>query len=300
MNRTLIQWGLIALGLLFTGSGMSAEIILTATAESVEFHHFTRALGQLRPEDHVYFVPLRSLPAPAKLPGNTRLIVLDPTSLDWRLSDSGGPPTLGLHITRLQARKRLPGAWPRQLCLLWSDPSLERQLRLIQLLLPKAKRIGVLYGLDTEYLLPELQAYGQALNMQVTTQRWDSAPDDNRPLHALLHNSDVLLGLDDPALYNPETAKNLLLTGYGRQRVFIGPSAGFVQAGSLATTYSDLQDTLLQINSLLDRSPEQWPSARYPQAFKVSSNRQVAQTLGLMPINNAAVAIRLTEGAPTP
>jgi ABC-type uncharacterized transport system substrate-binding protein len=44
------------------------------------------------------------------------------------------------------------------------------------------------------------------LGLEVVTERWDNTH-DSRPLQALLKNSDVLLGLDDPDLYNPKTAK---------------------------------------------------------------------------------------------
>ncbi len=43
----------------------------------------------------------------------------------------------------------------------------------------------------------------------------------------MLKNSDVLLGLDDPDLYNPKTAKNLLLSSYSRQIALVGPNAAF-------------------------------------------------------------------------
>jgi hypothetical protein len=52
------------------------------------------------------------LPPPGKLPANTRLILLDLPSLDWRLQDAQGPPTLVLRISRLQAQQRLGSAQP--------------------------------------------------------------------------------------------------------------------------------------------------------------------------------------------
>ena len=71
------------------------------------------------------------------------------------------------------------------------------------------------------------------------------APDQTRTL--------LLLGLDDPDLYNPKTAKNLLLSSYSRQVALVGPNAAFVRAGSLASTYSDQPDWLAILDQLLDR-----------------------------------------------
>mgnify|MGYP006205010447 CR=1 FL=1 len=82
---------------------------------------------------------------------------LDLPGLDWRLRDPQGPPTLVLRISRLQAHQRPEASRHARVSLLWSDPPLERQLRLITSVLPQARRIGVLYGVDSEFLLPELR-----------------------------------------------------------------------------------------------------------------------------------------------
>ncbi|BCQ60421.1 hypothetical protein PBOI14_21710 [Pseudomonas sp. Boi14] len=156
------------------------------------------------------------------MPGSTRLILLDPQSLDWRLQDPLGPPTLVLRISRLQAQQRLVQSPHPRLSLLWSDPPLERQLRLIRSVLPQVRRVGVLYSSDSRFLLKELHLAAQTLNMEIIAEPWDSTS-DSRPLQNLLRNSEVLLGLDDPKLYNPKTVKNLLLSSYARQQALIGP-----------------------------------------------------------------------------
>jgi hypothetical protein len=151
--------------------------------------------------------------APGQAAANTRLILLDLPSLDWRLQETQGPPTLVLRISRVQAGN----AWERAaaaLSLLWSDPPLGRQLRLIRRILPQARRIGVLYDQHSEFLLgaaPGRTAAGPGNRPSAgTTPR-------QPPAANVLRNSDVLLGLDDPDLYNPKTAKNLLLSSYSRQ-----------------------------------------------------------------------------------
>jgi ABC-type uncharacterized transport system substrate-binding protein len=202
---------------------------------------------------------------------------------------------LVLRISRLQARQRLGTTLPSHLSLLWSDQPLDRQLRLTRLLLPHAKRVGVLFDSHSEFLLKELHQAAHSLGLEVVTERWDNT-NDSRPLQTLLKNSDVLLGLDDPDLYNPKTAKNLLLSSYARQMALIGPNPGFVKAGSLASTYSDQSDWLEILNELLDRPPTTWPRAHYPQHFKVLSNPQVARSLGIEQMSDAFVATQLAAG----
>ncbi|CRM31323.1 ABC-type uncharacterized transport system, periplasmic component [Pseudomonas sp. 24 E 13] len=290
---------LLLVCVLFTPPVWSADILLTAAEDSAGVQGFTQALARQRPEDHVTFTLLADLPAPSQLPATTRLILLDLPGLDWRLQDNLGPPTLVLRISRLQAHQRLGSARPARISLLWSDPPLARQLRLIASILPQARRIGVLYGADSQFLLPELDRYAAPLGLEIVRQRWDNT-NDSRTLQTLFKNSDVLLGLDDPQLYNPKTAKNLLLSSYAQQLPLIGPNAGFVRAGSLASTYSDQSDWLAVLDRLLDHPPANWPRTLYPQHFKVVGNPQVARSLGIEQVDEAAVAARLAEGDERP
>jgi hypothetical protein len=299
LGRLLAGLCLVFSGLLCSLPVRAADILLTGAEESPGVQSFTQALSELRPTDRVHFQPLASLPAPGQLPAGTRLVLLDLPSLDWRLQDTQGPPTLVLRISRLQAHQRLGNDQPPHLSLLWSDPPLDRQLRLTRLLLPQARRVGVLFDTHSEFLLKELHQAAQPLGLEIVTERWDNT-NDSRPLQTLLKNSDVLLGLDDSDLYNPKTVKNLLLSSYAQQLALIGPNAAFVKAGSLASTYSDQSDWLGILDELLDRPSSTWPRTLYPQHFKVLSNPQVARSLGIEPMNEASVATQLAEGERRP
>ncbi|MBK5300012.1 MULTISPECIES: hypothetical protein [Gammaproteobacteria] len=299
LGRLLAGLCLVFTGLLCNLPARAADILLTGAEDSPGMQSFVQALSELRPTDSVRFQPVASLPAPGQLPVDTRLVLLDLPSLDWRLQDAQGPATLVLRISRLQARQRLGNEMPPHLSLLWSDPPLDRQLRLTRLLLPEARRVGVLFDSHSEFLLKEVRQAALPLGFEVVTERWDNT-NDSRPLQALLKNSDVLLGLDDPDLYNPKTVKNLLLSSYARQLALIGPNAAFVRAGSLASTYSDQNDWLKILDELLDRPSSNWPRALYPQHFKVLSNPQVARSLSIEPMNEASVATQLAEGERRP
>ncbi|WP_433736675.1 ABC transporter substrate-binding protein [Pseudomonas putida] len=294
VGRLLAMLCLLVAGWMSSLSANAEDILLTGADDSPGVQSFIQALREMRPDDHVHFQPLSDLPMPSKLAGDIRLILLDLPSFDWRLQDPQGPATLVLRISRLQARQRLGEHLPPHLSLLWSDPPLERQLCLTQILLPQVKRVGVLYDSHSEFLLNELRRAALPLGLEVVTERWDNIQ-DSRPLQSVLNNSDVLLGLDDPDLYNPKTAKNLLLSSYSRQLALIGPNAGFVKAGSLASTYSDQSDWLAILDELLDQPPDTWPRTYYSPRFKVSSNPQVARSLGIEQINEASVATLLAE-----
>lgn len=80
----------------------------------------------------------------------------------------------------------------------------------------------------------------------------------------------------------------------------MGPNAGFVRAGSLASTYSDQSDWLAVLNRLLDHPPATWPRSLYPDHFKVVGNPQVARSLGIEQVDESSVAARLDEGEKRP
>ncbi|AEJ14114.1 MULTISPECIES: ABC transporter substrate-binding protein [Pseudomonas] len=281
------------------GPLFASEILLVGAEDQPGIRSFVAALESRRPHDHVHFQTTDDLPRPGKLKADQRLILLDNAALEWRLAETAGPPALAMRVSRVQAEQRLGKSRPAFLTLLWSDPPLGRQLRLARYLLPQAQRIGVLYGEHSSFLLEELRHAARALDLEIIAQDWPD-PRDSRPLQHLLANSDVLLGLDDADLYNSKTAKNLLLSSYGRQMALIGPNAGFVRAGALASTFSDQDDWLAVLDQLLDQPPARWPRSLYPVRFGVSGNQQVARALGLEPIDPNAAAKALAEGEPTP
>ncbi|WP_420801201.1 ABC transporter substrate-binding protein [Pseudomonas brassicae] len=283
----MLMWPLTAL--------CAGDIVLTAAQGSTAVRDFVEALRKQRPADQVRFVRVAQLPAPDRLKADTRLILLDTAALDWRLTQAAGPPALALRVTRVQADRRLGGLRPAYLSLLWSDPPLSRQLRLIHYLLPQARRIGVLYAEHSSFLLDELRRAARPLGLEVVAQAWPDTR-DSRPVQAVLKDSDVLLGLDDTQLYNPHTAKNLLLSSYARQVPLIGPNAGFVRAGGLASTLSDQQDWLAVLERLLDQPPALWPREHYPEHFRVIGNAQVARALGIEAIDPVAAQQAVAAG----
>ncbi|KFF34977.1 ABC transporter substrate-binding protein [Pseudomonas aeruginosa VRFPA01] len=199
------------------------------------------------------------------------------------------------------AQRLLPAANDRRghsvegLCVLWSDPPAARQLRLARLILPGIQRIGVLYGKDSEFLLEELRREARSQGLQLFVAN-SSGNDDPRPLQFLLGNSDLLLGIDDKQLYNSQSIKSLLLGSYAKNRALLGPTAAFVKAGSLASSYSDQEDWLDTLDELLGQPPRRWPPSLYPGHFKVLGNRQVARSLGIDLASDAELGRRLAEG----
>ena len=293
----LLTWLRVLLLGLWPVSAVSAhEVLLVGAQAQPSISTFVEALQNRRTQDRVRFQTVSQMPRPADLPADVRLVLLDGAALDWRLSEQRGPAALALRVSRVQIHQRLGLRQPPYLSLLWSDPPVTRQLQLLRHILPTAKRVGVLYGPHSAFLLDEVHSAAARLGLTIVTLPWDDTR-NSRPPQALLDHSDVLLGLDDNGLFNSQTGKGLLLAVYGRHRALIGPSIGFVRAGALASTYSDQGHWLDELDVLLTQPPETWPRSQYPARFGVSVNTQVTRALALLPIDEAAAAAALNAQA---
>jgi ABC-type uncharacterized transport system substrate-binding protein len=293
-QRLLLLW-LLA----WMPSTRALDIVVIAAQPYASVLEFVDQLTTVRAADQVRFMSSSTLPDLSQLNGDTRLILIGPHLLDWRQRSLAGPPSLVLQVSRVQARQILDKRHPPNITLLWSDPPVARQLNLIRELAPQARRIGVLYGIHSGFLVNELRQAAADHELQISAQFWPNS-NDTRTLHRVLDQSDVLFGLDDAQLYNSSTIKTLLLSSYGRRIPLIGPTAAFIRAGSLASTYSDQEDWLKSINQLLDRNPPSWPASLYPESFQVMRNLQVGRSLGLSFGNKRALAKRLHQLENTP
>lgn len=224
-----------------------------------------------------------------------RIITLGRDALNWRLEQSSDLPTLALYINRRQ----VPDQRPDWLQIMLSSPDPQRQVRLAKALVPRLGNLGLLYTLSSIEQLDEWQAAADSQELQMVTRLWPDDAPVTRPLTELLSASDALIALDDPAIWNADLLKTILLTSYARDRVIIGPAAPFVDAGSLGTTYSTPMDMALSTRHRFSQ-PWQPGAVFYPTEFSLRTNAQVARSLSLPLPDNAALLDRLKaeESAP--
>ncbi len=173
----------------------------------------------------------------------------------------------------------------RQITAVYIDQPFQRQLRLIRLTLPQSRSLGVVYG-------PLSRESARQLKSVADSEKWDlhavSVSRENELFGAftqVLDDSDVLLALPDPLVYNQHTTQNILLETYRQRKPLIGYSHAYVSAGALAAVYSTPQQIGRQVGEHLaglgDKGGVSMPMSRYPKYFTVEVNRQVAQSLGL-------------------
>ena len=164
---------------------------------------------------------------------------------------------------------------------IYRDQPLTRQLRLAKLLFPKLQRVAILQG---EQNLPISSSELERLsNLSITVATINQQQDWAKSLSQLMIDNDILLGVDDPQMYNNDTIHSILLTAYRHGKVLIGPSKPFVGAGSLASCYSTTEQYLQQLVDIVKiyLQTEKLPMPRYPKEYQIIVNQQLATSLGL-------------------
>lgn len=189
------------------------------------------------------------------------------------------PVIVGIALTRHAYAQVPPG---RHTALYW-DPDPLRQLRLSRALLPGAKRAGILLGQADEQLLASLRRESAQLGLSLSIGLIDAPGRLSKQLNHVLADSDFLLGIDDPAVFAPELAKTVLLTTYRHGKPVIGPTAAWVDAGSVASLSTSLDETVAELAAwlpqLLAAGPV--PPPRYLTRYRIATNPAVARSLQL-------------------
>lgn len=181
----------------------------------------------------------------------------------------------------LQMSGRKPSA---QFSALFLDQPLSRQLELVRLALPTARRVGVLRGgevlTEASVLKPMVQARGLQLTEVVV-----GAGDSLFPaIKEVLEASDVLLALPDAKVYNSNTVQNILLASFRAKVPMVAFSPAYVRAGALLAVHVTpvqvgLQAAALAGSVLQGKSLPEAPV--YSREFEVSVNEHVARSFGL-------------------
>lgn len=166
---------------------------------------------------------------------------------------------------------------------LYLDQPLGRQMALIRLALPEAKRIGLVLGpesvLQQNAAIAAIKAHGMEPVVGLT-----AAPESLfASLKPALEDSDALFALPDSMVYNNSTVPSILTATYRARIPLIAFSPAYVKAGALLCVYS----TPLQIGTqaaamLQGLSRNAAVPSQYPQDFTVRVNDSVARSLGLI------------------
>jgi putative ABC transport system substrate-binding protein len=166
---------------------------------------------------------------------------------------------------------------------MYLDQPFGRQLDLLRLALPDAKKVGVLWGPQSiaqqNLLLPALQQRAMSLVSSSTATEGSLFG----ALRVVLDDADVLLAVADPQVYSSATISGILLSTYRARTPVLAFSPAYVKAGALLALHTTPAQVGTQVavmaRQLLQGGP--LPSPQYPTDYQVSVNEHVARSLGL-------------------
>lgn len=189
-----------------------------------------------------------------------------------------------------------------QFSALYLDQPLGRQLELIRLALPAARRVGVLWGPESQAQAPALKALAQARGLELVEATVGGKESLFPGLKRVLEDADLLLAVPDPQVYNSGNIQNILLASFRAKVPLAAFSPAYVRAGALLAlhvtpTQIGLQAAAIARGVLQGKMLSATPL--YSQDFTVAVNEHVARSLDLTLEPEALRArLRRREGAP--
>lgn len=163
------------------------------------------------------------------------------------------------------------------------DQPFSRQLALIRMALPGARRVGVVVDAAAVDKLQPLRSALSSTSLQLSVGTFTGEANLFPVLTQVLEKADVFLALPDPQIHNAGTVRNLLLTSFRARVPVVGFSSAYARAGAVMSLYSSPDQIARQAADAVtqwmrDRS---WPHPQHPRHFTVSVNAHVARSLGL-------------------
>lgn len=164
---------------------------------------------------------------------------------------------------------------------IYREQPVERQLQIIADLIPSAKTIGVLTSMYDPESIEELKKAASKQNFDLIITENYKRENLINSLRYVLSHCDVLLALPDPEIYNPFTAKGILVTSYRRKIPIIGYSKTYVDAGALAAVYSKAESIAKQTGAITNTffMQNKLPKPDYPAISAVHTNETVIKNL---------------------
>ena len=121
--------------------------------------------------------------------------------------------------------------------------SIDSHFEWMRRFLPKARRIGVLYNPETNgKRIAQAKLKASNAGFLIEAEAVEKPQDIPAALDRIAKKIDVLWGIPDETVLNPQTAKQLLLFCYRNKIPFIGPSKAWVKAGALYALDRDYAD----------------------------------------------------------
>lgn len=166
---------------------------------------------------------------------------------------------------------------------LYLEQPFPRQVELLKLALPEAKKVGVLWGAESGTQAGSLLSSLQSRGLELVSGYVGGTNNLFSGLKAVLDDTDVLLAVPDPQVYNGSSISNVLLATYRSRVPVVAFSPSYVRAGALLSLHSTPKQ-IGQQAAQMARALQQGSgavSSQYPSDYTIVLNDHVARSLGL-------------------
>ena len=162
------------------------------------------------------------------------------------------------------------------------EQPLQRYLKFIKILLP-LKTVGIIKKHSNRLTDQELKSIQKKLDITLNQHSYSLPVKSIDAVRNLLGESDLLLSLPEPNIYNRQSLKGILLTSYRQKKPVISYSPAHVKSGALAAIYASPKNIGNQIAGLLNQLNSQpyfsLQKRYYADTYNITINDQVAQSL---------------------
>lgn len=269
---------------LFSLSSWASTVGLLVDAPSDQITAFQKQISKLLPQDPVQLILVPEL-STLDLTTIDKWLTLGPNSLNQLLRQlrqlkPKKAPVLALFLPEA-ARIKLLAEFQENFTVLDNSPDMAKQLALIHALAPQAKQVGVFYSSQYGTNRQKLETTAKQFGLNLHWSQLSDPLDWDRQALKVLADVDLVLGVDDDALYNTTTIRSILMRLYRSGKALVGPDKGYVRAGAVASTYSGIQETLLAAVDWITNTPAYSAKFLNPY-FNISVNTQVARSLNIV------------------
>jgi putative ABC transport system substrate-binding protein len=160
----------------------------------------------------------------------------------------------------------------------------ETELEWLTRLVPSIRRVGIIYHSDeSKARVAQAERLAPGINLAIQAYQIDRPQELPDALENLADRADALWGVTDPMVFNPETAKSLLLFSFRHQIPLIGHSTPWVKAGALYALDRDYTDIGAQCAEMAEKilagqSVASLPPVP-PRKVRYTLNRRTAQQM---------------------
>ena len=124
---------------------------------------------------------------------------------------------------------------------------IETEFYWLRQFLPEVRRIGVIYNPEENHEKIHLaKSVAKKMGLTLYTQEVNQPKDIPNALKNIAKNGDVLWGIPDTMVLNPQTARQILLFSFRNNIPFCGLSPNWVEAGALYSLCWDYTDIGMQ------------------------------------------------------